>query len=172
MTNHEKYQVIRDDVKIGENTEIWHHVNLYGCKIGNNCTIASHVEIGDGVKIGNYCKIEAHVFIPSGVTIEDYVFIGPHACFTNDNYPRAVIFEKGKPKSNDSFKKMETIVKKGASIGARSVILPGLTIGKCAMVAAGSVVKENVPDFVMVAGNPAIIKKRVKDEGHYEDFIF
>jgi len=134
--------------KIGKNTKIWHFVNLYDCEIGDNCVIGSFVEIGKA-KIGNNCKIEAHAFIPEGVTIEDDVFIGPHVCFTNDKYPKA----------KEKWKLKNTLVKKGASIGANATIICGITIGKNSLVGAGSVVTKDVPDDVMVFGNPATIKQ-------------
>jgi len=134
--------------KIGKNTKIWHFVNLYDCEIGDNCVIASFVEIGKA-KIGNNCRIEAYVFIPEGVTIEDDVFIGPHVCFINDKYP----------KSKGEWKLKKTIVKKGASIGANATILCGIKIGKNSLIGAGSVVTKDVPDDVLVVGNPAKIKE-------------
>ena len=91
------------------------------------------------------------VFIPTGVTIEDDVFIGPNVTFTNDVYPKA----------QGDWKLVETHVKKGASIGANSVIVPGVTIGEGALVGAGSVVTKDVPDKVVVAGNPAHIIRRI-----------
>jgi len=139
-----KYYII-DDAKIGKDTIIRNFTQLYGCEIGDNCRIAAFVEIQRGVKIGNNCKIEAFVYIPTGVTIEDDVFIGPHVCFTNDKYPRAV----------GEWEVVPTVVKKGASIGAGAVILCGVTIGENAIVGAGSVVTKDVPDGKVVVGNPA-----------------
>lgn len=139
------YGTIITDCSIGEGTVIWHDCNLYRCKTGKNCKIASFVEIGEGVTIGNNCKIEAFVFICKGVTIGDSVFIGPHVCFTNDKHPTV----------SDRWAIKETIVKDGASIGANSTILPGLTIGKNAVIGAGSVVAEDVPDNAVVYGNKA-----------------
>ena len=147
-----KYYII-EDVDIGENTVIRDFVNIFGCKIGKNCKIATFVEIQKDVTIGDNCAIEPFVFIPTGVTIEDEVFIGPHVCFINDKKPRAI---------NPGWKVIPTVVKKGASIGAGSVILCGVTIGEGAMVGAGSVVTKDVPPNTQVVGNPAKPVGKVK----------
>jgi len=133
------------DAEIGEGTIVRDHVNLYKCKIGRNCKIESFVYIEEGVEVGDDCKIKPHVFIPTGVVVEDEVFLGPNVTFTNDKYPRV----KGE------WKALETVVGKGASIGAHSVILPGVRIGRNATVGAGSVVTTDVPDGTTVCGNPA-----------------
>jgi len=138
---------MRENIKVGKGTVIWHYTNLYGCEIGEDCVISSFVEIGKDVKIGNRCKIECGAFIPTGVIIEDDVFIGPHVCFTNDLFPRTA--SKWNP--------ISTLVKKGASIGANATIRCGVMIGKEAMVGCGAVVVENVPDYAIVVGNPAHI---------------
>jgi len=138
------------DAEIGEGTIVRDHVNLYKCKIGKNCKIESFVYMEQGVTVGDNCKIKPHVFIPTGVTIEDEVFIGPNVTFTNDKYPRA----KG------DWKLLRTVVGSGASIGANSVILPCVRIGKNAMVGAGSVVTADVPDGATVRGNPAKVVTR------------
>ena len=151
MKVHAKHYVI-ENADIGENTVIRDYVNIFGCKIGKNCKIAAFVEIQKGVTIGNSCAIEAFTFIPSGVTIEDEVFVGPHVCFINDKKPRAI---------NPGWKTIPTVVKKGASIGAGSIILCGVTIGEKAMVAAGSVVTKDVPEKTLVAGNPAKQIKKI-----------
>jgi acetyltransferase-like isoleucine patch superfamily enzyme len=143
-----RFSIIRDS-EIGEGTIVRDHVNLYNCKIGKNCKIGSFVYIEDGVTIGDDCKIKPHVYIPTGVTIEDDVFVGPNVTFTNDKYPHA----KG------DWRLMKTLVKEGASIGAHVVILPGITIGRNALVGAGSVVTTDVPDRATVAGNPARKKR-------------
>lgn len=113
-------------------------------EIGDGCTIHSHVWIGKDVEIGNNVKIQAFTFIPPGVTIEDDCFIGPRVTFTNDKYPPA-----------KDWKPERTTVKKGASIGAGAIILPGLTIGENARIGAGSVVTRDVPANTLVMGNPA-----------------
>lgn len=131
-------------MKIGQGTKIWHqeHSNIQDCEIGFNCTIHSHVWIGEGVKIGNNVKIQAFSFIPTGVTIGNDCFIGPRVTFTNDKYP---------PSDNWT----NTIVEDGASLGAGVVVLPGITIGKNSKVGAGSVVTKDVPPNTVVCGNPA-----------------
>lgn len=154
MTRAARYSVIKN-VKVGKGTTIHDQVNLYKCKIGKNSKIDAFVYIEESVIIGNNCKIKPFVFIPTGVTIQDNVFIGPNVSFTNDKYP----------KSRGEWKLLKTIVKKGASIGANSVILPGVTIGKDALVGAGSIVTKNVPDDAIVIGNPLrIIGHRDKSE--------
>jgi len=141
-----KFSVIIDS-EIGKGTVVHDHVNLYKCEIGKNCKIDAYVYIEEGVKIGDNCRIRPFTFIPTGVTIEDDVFIGPNVTFTNDKYPRT----KGE------WKLLQTLVKNGASIGANSVILPGIIIGENSLVGAGSVVTRTVPDNSVVAGNPAKI---------------
>ena len=152
------------DAKLGKNVRIYHHdlVNLYGCEICDNTKIAAFVEIQKNVKIGKNCKVEAFAFIPSGVTIEDECFIGPHACFTNDKMPRATNND-GRLRTEKDWKMVRTLVKRRASIGANATILCGITIGKNALVGAGSVVTKDVPANSVVAGNPARVIGKAKD---------
>ncbi len=154
---------IKDDVKVGKETIIYHPelVNLYGCTIGDYTKIGSFVEIQKNAIIGNCCKISSHSFVCEGVTIEDEVFVGHGVMFCNDRYPRATV--KGKLQDERDWKVIPTLVKQGASIGSGSVILCGLTIGKNAMVGAGSVVTENVPDNAKVFGVPAKIKGDISE---------
>jgi UDP-2-acetamido-3-amino-2,3-dideoxy-glucuronate N-acetyltransferase len=148
--------LIASDVELGEGVVILHpdQVNLYGCRIGDGCKIASFVEIQRGASLGKNVKVEAFAFIPRGVTVEDGAFIGPHACFTNDPYPRAVT-ETGEPVRDEDWELVSTVVKERASIGANATILCGVTIGTGALVAAGSVVTQDVPAHSLVMGNPA-----------------
>ncbi len=148
--------MISPDVRLGRGVAIHdpEQVNLYGCTIGDDCKIASFVEIQSGASLGPNVKVEAFAFIPSGVTIEAGVFIGPHVCFVNDLYPRAV-GEEGQVLTADDWEVVPTIVKKGASIGANSTIICGVTIGEGALVGAGSVVTKDVPPHTLVRGVPA-----------------
>lgn len=122
---------------IGKDTNIWQYcVVLPDAKIGTNCNICSHVFIENNVEIGNNVTIKCGVQLWDGVTIEDNVFIGPNVTFCNDKYPVS---------KNKNFKLEKTLIKKGASIGANSTILPGVTIGENSMIAAGSVIVKDVP---------------------------
>lgn len=163
---------VSNQAKIGSGTKIWHHAQIReNAEIGRNCNIGKGVYIDFGVKIGNNCKIQNYVSIYHGVTVEDDVFIGPSVTFTNDLYPRAFIWSEEKVS--------KTIVKRGASIGANSTIICGITIGKFAMIGAGSVVTKDVPSYALVYGNPAKIngfvcecgRKIEKFEESKDDFV-
>jgi acetyltransferase-like isoleucine patch superfamily enzyme len=154
MKRSPKYSFLKD-AEIGEGTVVHDQVNLYKCKIGRNCKIDAFVYVEEGVVIGDNCKIRPFVFIPTGVTIENDVFVGPSVSFTNDRYPKV----KGE------WKLLRTVIKRGASIGANAVILPGVTVGEEALIGAGSVVTKDVPRKAIVAGNPArIVGYRDKNE--------
>ncbi len=139
---------IDEEAKIGNGTKIWHfaHVSKKST-IGSNCIIGQNVMIGSEVEIGDKCKIQNNVSIYKGVVIEDEVFCGPSCVFTNVYNPRAFIERK--------HEFMETLVKKGATIGANATIICGVIIGRFTMVGAGAVVKADVPDYAVVAGVPA-----------------
>ncbi len=150
-------------MKLGKNVRLHDFVNLYGCEIGDEVKIGTFVEIQKGVKIGNRCKISSHTFICEGVTLEDEVFVGHGVVFTNDRLPRATN-QKGELQTEADWKCIQTLVKRGASIGSGATLLCGVTIGENAMIGAGSVVTKDVPTGATVAGNPARIMKFISLE--------
>lgn len=156
--------MITSDVQLGKGVHIPHPdlVNLYGCEIGDDSKIGVFVEIRKQVKIGRNVKIQPFAFIPEGVNIEDGVFIGPHVCFTNDKYPRSINLD-GSLMDEDDWGQIPTFVKKGASLGAASVIVCGVTIGEYALVGAGAVVTRDVPAYSVVVGVPAKVVGEVRD---------
>ena len=153
---------ITEDVKLGENVKIFGFVNLYGCSIGDETRIGAFVEIQKNATVGRCCKISSHTFICEGVHIEDECFIGHGVRFINDVYPQAAT-EEGTPQSQKDWTVIETIVRRGASIGSGAVILGGVTIGQGAIVGAGAVVTKDVPAGMIVAGNPARVLRRVAE---------
>jgi acetyltransferase-like isoleucine patch superfamily enzyme len=154
----QKYQRIAPDVKLGKNVRIYDFTNLYGCEIGDDVKIGTFVEIQKGSKIGNRCKVSSHTFICEGVTLEDDVFIGHNVTFINDRYPRATN-GAGQLQNESDWSCVETLVKRGASIGSGATLLCGITVGENALIGAGSVVTKNVPAGAVVAGNPARVVK-------------
>ena len=146
---------VSPDAEIGDNTRIWQQAQVRdGAKIGEGCNIGKGAYIGVGVQIGANCKIHNSALVHEGITIAAGVFVGPQVCFANDLYPRAINAD-GSLKSEAEWELTPSQVEYGASIGARSVILPGVTIGRFALVGAGSVVTKDVPAYGLVRGNPA-----------------
>ena len=142
---------------IGKNTVIWQFcVILKDAKIGENCNINCNVFIENSVVIGDNVTIKPGVQIWNGITIEDNVMIGPNATFTNDVFPRS---------KNINFILQETLIKKGASIGANATILPGIIIGENALIGAGSVVTKDIPANTLWFGNPAIQRGIIDNYG-------
>ena len=142
---------IDDNVEIGAGSKIWHFCHICSnSRLGANCTVGQNVCIGPDVTIGNGCKIQNNVSVYKGVVLEDDVFCGPSMVFTNVFNPRANIrrMDEARP----------TLVKRGASLGANSTIVCGISVGSFAFVGAGAVVTRNVPDHALVYGNPAKLR--------------
>ncbi len=140
---------VEEGAVVRKGTKIWHYAHVRsGARIGENCVIGKSVFIDTKVEIGDRCKLQNFANVYQGVSIGNEVFIGPHVTFTNDLYPRA---------QNPDWKILPTTVGDGASIGANATIICGVSIGRYAMVGAGSVVTKDVPEHALVVGVPAEI---------------
>ena len=141
---------VSDGAQLGPGTRVWHHAQVReGAQIGKDCIIGKGVYVDAGVIIGDNVKIQNYVSVYHGVAIESGVFIGPHVCFTNDLKPRA-INPDGTLKAGDDWVLSRTLIRFGAAIGANSTIRCGITIGRWAMIGAGSVVAQDVPDYGVI----------------------
>ena len=141
---------IAADAKIGDGTKVWHQVHIREqVVIGKDCVLSKGVYIDKGVHVGNNVKVQNGVSVYQGVSLEDEVFVGPNASFTNDMFPRSVA---------PDWKVVDTILRRGASVGANATIVCGIEIGQYAMIAAGAVVTENVLPFALMVGSPARLK--------------
>ena len=146
---------VSEQASIGEGASIWHQAQVReGAVVGPGCIIGKGVYVGADVSLGANCKVQNYACLYEGVTLEDGVFVGPEVVFTNDRFPRA-INPDGTLKTMDDWHVGPSLVRYGAAVGSRSVILPGITIGRWALIAAGSVVTKDVPDHGLVAGTPA-----------------
>lgn len=140
--------IVDDGAMIGANTSIWHWVHVSkGARIGANCSLGQNVFVANKVTIGNNVKIQNNVSVYDNVTLEDDVFCGPSMVFTNVYNPRSAISRKNAYR--------DTLVKKGATLGANCTIVCGITIGRYAFVGAGSVVNRDVPNYALMVGVPA-----------------
>lgn len=148
--------IIYQNVSIGDNVKTGHNVLIReNTEIGNNTLIGTNTVIEGNCKIGNNVSLQSNVYIPANCIIEDFVFLGPCCVLTNDKYPI-----RHEPRTE-----LQGVhIKKGASLGANSTIMPGLVIGEGSIIGAGSVVTKNVPDWTIVAGNPAKIIKKVPED--------
>ncbi|MGB0883277.1 MAG: acyltransferase [Flavobacteriales bacterium] len=151
--------VIDEGCSIGEGTKIWHFSHVMpNCTIGSSCNLGQNVVVSPGVKLGQNVKVQNNVSIYTGVICEDDVFLGPSMVFTNVINPRSAIIRKSEYK--------ETLIKKGASIGANSTIICGNTIGEYAMIGAGAVVTKDVKPYALVVGNPSKQIGWISEHGH------
>ena len=148
MTNYVHPNALVDGGAIlGTGTRVWAFAHILGgAVIGNDCNICDHTFVEGGVKVGDRVTVKCGVFLWTGLVVEDDVFIGPSATFTNDIRPRSRRYLTSYPR---------TLLRKGCTVGANAVVLPGVTIGQWAMVGAGAVVTRDVADFSLVLGVPA-----------------
>ena len=151
--------VVDEPVEIGEDTRIWHFTHVMpGARIGRSCILGQNVYVDRDVVIGDRCKVQNNVSVYKGVTLESDVFCGPSMVFTNVVNPRAFIERK------HEFQPI--LVKRGATLGANSTVLCGVTVGEYALVGAGSVVTRDVPAYAVVYGVPGRQSGWVSEEGH------
>ena len=149
---------VDEPVEIGEKTKIWHFCHVSSnAKIGKGCIFGQNVFIASEVKIGNNCKVQNNVSLYTGVELEDDVFCGPSCVFTNVINPRSQIIRHSEYQ--------RTLVRRGVSIGANATIVCGATIGRYAFIAAGAVVRGDVPDYALMAGVPAVRKAWMSRHG-------
>jgi len=147
FTQHES-AIVDDGAQIGDNSRVWHFVHICGgAVIGQGCSLGQNVFVGNKVTIGNNVKIQNNVSVYDNVHIEDDVFCGPSMVFTNVYNPRSFIERKTEYR--------DTLVKKGATLGANCSIVCGVTIGEYSLVGAGAVINKNVPSFALMVGVPA-----------------
>ncbi len=155
--------VIDEGCLIGEGTKIWHFTHIMSdCEIGENCNFGQNVVVSPGVKLGRNVKVQNNVSIYTGVICEDDVFLGPSMVFTNIINPRSAVIRK------DQY--VETLVKKGASIGANATIICGHEIGEFSFIGAGAVVIKDVPAYALIIGNPGRQVGWMSEYGHRLEF--
>lgn len=139
---------IDEGATIGEGSRVWHFVHVCaGARVGRGVSLGQNVFVGNKVTIGDHCKIQNNVSVYDNVTLEDGVFCGPSMVFTNVYNPRSLVERKSEYR--------DTLVKRGATLGANCTVVCGVTIGEFAFVAAGAVINRNVPDYALMAGVPA-----------------
>ncbi len=157
---------VSDDAKLGAGTRVWHEAQVReGAVIGSECILGKGVYVDAGVRIGNRCKLQNGVYVFHGFDLEEGVFLGPGVMLLNDKSPRAVNPE-GTLKSDSDWTVSKGLVKYGAAVGGGAAVLPGVTIGRFAMVGTGAVVTKDVPDHGLVYGNPARLKGFACECGH------
>lgn len=160
MTSREGVRIVgsadvADSAVIGAGSSVWHLAQVREeAVLGEGCIVGRGAYVGTGVRMGRHCKLQNYALVYEPAVLEDGVFVGPAAVFTNDHYPRSVTPD-GDLKRGDDWEAVGVTCREGSSIGARAVCVAPVTIGRWAMVAAGSVVTKDVPDFALVAGVPA-----------------
>lgn len=151
------YSIIENINNIGQNTDVWHFTHIRdSAVIGNNCTIGSHCYIDKNVTIGDNCKIQSSCLIYHPAKIGNCVFIGPRCIIINDKYPRATK-DNGDKLTDSDWLCQGVVIEDFASIGAGSIIMPGVTIGHHSIIGAGSLVTKNIPPYIKIFGHPVKI---------------
>jgi UDP-2-acetamido-3-amino-2,3-dideoxy-glucuronate N-acetyltransferase len=146
-------QALVETTNIGPDTRVWAFAHVMaGARVGAECNVCDHTYIDNGVVVGDRVTIKSGVYLWEGMVVEDDVFLGPQATFTNDRFPR----------SRQLWACEGIVIKRGATVGAGAVVLPGLTIGERAMVGAGAVVTKDVEPVTLVVGNPARVARRLE----------
>lgn len=146
---------VSDSAELGPGTTVWHLAQIReDARLGSECIVGRGAYVGPGVVIGDQVKLQNYALVYEPARLEDQVFIGPAVILTNDVFPRATDVS-GKLKRPADWEALGVVIRYGASVGARAVVLPGVVIGRWALVAAGAVVTRDVPDFGLVAGSPA-----------------
>ncbi len=153
--------IVDDGSEIGAGTKVWHFCHISKeTRIGNGCSFGQNCYVAPGVVVGNGVKVQNNVSLYTGVIVEDDVFLGPSCVLTNVINPRSAVSRKHEYK--------QTVIKKGATIGANATIICGVTIGEYAFIAAGAVVTKDVPAFALMKGVPAMQAGTVDAEGNIQ----
>lgn len=157
---------VDERARVADSARIWHLAQVReGAEVGENSIVGRGAYIDAGVRVGDNCKIQNHALVYAPAVLEEGVFVGPAAVFTNDAFPRAVNPD-GSLKTGEDWEMLGVTVRRGAAIGARSVILGGVEVGEWALVAAGAVVTRDVAAYALVVGSPARRIGWVGPSGH------
>ena len=155
--------IVDSGAKLGNGTAVWHYTHICsGAIVGSNCSLGQNVLVADNAVIGNCVKVQNNVAIYGGITVEDEVFLGPSCVLTNVTNPRSQVSRKSLYE--------KTLIRRGATIGANSTIVCGITLGRYCFVGAGAVVTKDVPDYGLVIGNPGKQKGFMSRHGHRLNF--
>lgn len=157
---------VSDKARVGAGTCIWHQAQVReGAVIGKSCILGKGSYVDKDVHIGDHCKLQNGVFVFHGFNLESGVFLGPGVMLLNDKHPRAITPD-GSPKSDADWIASEGLIAHGAAVGGGAIVLPGINVGRMALVGAGAVVTKDVPERGIVAGNPARLRGFACDCGH------
>ena len=157
---------VSETAQLGAGTRVWHQAQVReGVVIGKQCILGKGSYVDKDVHIGDFCKLQNGVFVFHGFNLEAGVFLGPGVMLLNDKHPRA-INPDGSPKSDSDWVASDGLIEYGAAVGGGAIVLPGVRVGRMALVGSGAVVTRNVPERAIVAGNPARVRGFACDCGH------